>query len=243
MVSLSQALLREQEVDFKKCIDYYNQLKLDNSNFSPETTALFRRAHGFAFTLGLWITKLEGNQNPAKIYLNQMLSDAIQVMPTVALGDKRGLRLYARAQIEDALKYVFYCDHPVEFELLQLEPKSHTTMDELFEWAKRHPIFKLERDSVELALGVLASAYAELSLTVHATTVKELELSTAVSSLHRPFKDAVSELAKLQGIFESVTFLLALFHREIMKNLDLNERALVSQFLSTPQKKILSGLK
>ena len=241
--SLSELLIKEQEKDHKKCLDYYKKLKLNEGNFSADNTALFRRVHGFAFSLGLWLSKVEEDKNPANIYLYEIRSDAIQLLPAIVLGNRRSLRLYERAHIEDILRYIFYHDHPIEHQLLQLEPKSYANLDVLFSWVKRHPLFRSDLGSLEPCLDFLHSTYAELSRSVHTTTNNELELSSAVTLLHSPIEAATLELVKLQTIFESVTFLLSRFQKEIYLRFDLNERALVSQFLSKSQKKVLAGLK
>jgi len=92
---------------------------------------------------------------------------------------------------------------------------------------------------VDAALAILASAYADLSLTVHAAIDTELELSDSLVNLHGPIANASRELARIQSIFESIMFLLLVFHPGVYSKLDLNEMALIGQFLTAEQKKAL----
>jgi hypothetical protein len=242
LVSLSKLLLKEQEEDFRKCVSHYKLLKPRDESFSSNNIALFRRAHAFAFTLGLWVSKIGNSPSKANTYLFEIRSDAILLMPAINFGIRRSLRMYERAHIEDILRYLYYRDHPVEFELLQMEPKSYANMDALFSWARYHPTSRKVVDSVNAALAVLSSAYAELSITVHAAVNSELELFESLSGLHAPIIDAPKELAKLQAIFESITFLLSIFNHDVYSRFDLDEMALVGQFLTAEQKRILSSL-
>lgn len=242
LVSLSKLLLKEQEEDFRKCIGHYKELKPRVESFSSDNIALLRRAHAFAFTLGMWVSKMGDCPPKAHAYLLEIRSDAILLIPAIVFGNRRSMRLYERAHIEDILRYLYYRDHPIEHELLQLEPKGYANMETLFNWVKNHPASRRVTNQLDAALAALSSAYSELSMTVHAAVNTELELSDSLSNLHAPIAEASKELVRLQTVFESITFLLSAFHFEVYSRFDLNEMALVAQFLTAEQKKTLNAL-
>lgn len=242
MPELSKALIKEQNEDFQKCLEDDVTFRIKDDGIPAGNKNALKLIHGFAFSLGLWLSKLDESSDTGYPYLLELRSDSILLIQLVVFGNRRSFRLHERSLIENFLRYIYYHHHPIEHQLLQIDPKSDETIDNLMGWTKRHPRFQTERLATDSCCAILSSLYAEFSKSVHGATIKEMELVDAIESLHNNSLIPEQEKSKLRSLFESVTLLLGLFHKETLNQFDLNERALISQFLKNDQKRILFGI-
>ena len=241
MPDLSRALSKERDNDLDKIIRYYKDFSPDSDVFSDNNLGLLRLIHGFAFSLGLWQSKLEAGKIEATVYFQELRSDIIQLIPSIIFGNKRSFRLYQRSAIEDFLRYIFYYHHPIEHIILQDEPTTYASMDNLFSWVKHHPWLREFRDESNGCCDELNSAYSSISRSVHATTVKEFQLSDEIISLHAPFVTA-GIILEFRSVSEAIMFLLCSFHKQKFHEFDLNERRIIMEFIRKGHKKTLLGL-
>jgi hypothetical protein len=192
--------------------------------------------------MGVWTQKLSPIPEWAKPYLQQLRADSVQLIPSVALGNRRTLHLYERACIEDFLRYFYYFDHKIEYLLLQGRPTRFEAVDFLIDWVKNYPALDAYKDQVSDSCGKLTSGYKELSRTVHGTTVSDIQLSDNLKEMHEPLQQPIKERDLMNLIFRNIFFLLSLFHIEKYRMFNLDEKRLVCQHLSQEQKRALSGL-
>jgi len=235
-------LIKYQEKDFQKCITYYKTLKINKRVFDDENMGLLRCAHKIAFTMGLWVNKLSNAPKWALPYLHQLMSDTIQLTPSIVLGNRRSLHLYERACIEDFLRYIYFFDHKIEHILLQDNPTKFKSFDFLVNWVKTYPTMSSHENLVLENCNILSSSHSELSRTIHGTIVSHLELSDSLKSLHAPIKNAQKELNSMKSIFKSIFFLLCLFHLHEFNEFLLDERKILCQFFGKKEKQALSGI-
>jgi hypothetical protein len=202
--------------------------------------SLIREAHRLAFAIAILFSKIPNRKPFVKPYFSQPLSDSIQMISAMALGNKRTAKLLERAVIEDLLRYIYYYHHEIEHKLLQLEPNKYETIKSLFEYAGTHPFF---RDDSELkaSLSVLQSKYSELSKEIHVSTTSRMTIIKDIISVNKPVADA-DELNNLKTISQYVVFLLCHFHKDKYAKLSLDEKALLVQFLNKKQKRKLCNL-
>jgi hypothetical protein len=239
-LSLGDSCLSIQKIDLNNCIAYFKQFKIDPAVFNGNNLALAKYAHQVAFTMGLWVQKTTETPSWAKLYLQQLKTDSVQLIPSIVLGNKRTLHLYERSCIEDFLRYFYYFDHKIEHILLQSYPTKFETIDFLINWIKRYPVFTAFQEVVEESCNNLTSGYKELSRTVHGTIVTEITLGDNLAGLFQPLQHPVKERDLMTLVFSNIFFLLSLFHNSIYRRLELDEIKLVCQHLSEKQKRFLS---
>jgi hypothetical protein len=231
-----------QTEDLTKCIEYFKDFQIDTSTFNGNYLALIRKAHQIAFTMRIWIHKSDDDPEWVTPYLKQLKADSVQLLPSVALGNRRALHLYERACIEDFLRYFYYFDHRIEHMLLQTQPTKYQTMDFLLNWIKDYPLFASCKESVSESCASLTAGYKELSRTVHGTTLSDVTLFDNLKDLFQPFRHPIRERKLMNLVFGNVFFLLYLFRIPVFQKLSLDEKNLACQHLSDQQKRILSGI-
>ena len=240
--SLGTRLIRLQDDDFTKCVDFYQNLALDKTLFLGENKSLMKTAHNIAFTLIVLLNKISAVPEYAIPYLRQLKSDTIQLLPSIVLGGKRTLHLFERASIEDLFRYIYFFDHKIEHMLLQKYPKRFQSFSSLVDWAKDHPSLSLDSQTTTQCFDEITSQYAELSRTVHGTTVADQQLLESLRDLGRPIAEVAQENRRMKSLYKNIFFLLLLFHVAEFRKLQLDERTLICRCLNRPQIEVLSGL-
>jgi hypothetical protein len=240
--ALGARLTKLQEEDLVKCVDYFESFKIDQNVFLEESKSLVRTSHSIAFTMNMFTKKISGIPEWGIPYLDQLKSDTIQVFASVIMSAKRTIHLYERACIEDFLRYVYFFDHKIEHILLQTYPKKFQSIDSMIDWLERYPTLTPFEKPVSENCMELASRYAELSRTVHGTTMADQQIVESLQDTGRQKIEPQKEEKIMKGLFGAIFFLLSAFHIKNYRQLQLDEKTLVCQHLSEKQIKILSGL-
>ncbi len=243
MLDTSKLLLEMQSNDLTHIKKYYGTWSAPNELLAKHEK-LLGMCHRFAFTVAFWNFYLPNTPISALPYFRELKSDAIQLLDSVILGNVKSFHLFLRSCIENFLRYVFYFHHPIEHEILQNEPKKYPSFEDLVKWTKSHPHVKTVQSSlVEASCDLLSSEYADLSQTIHATTLIRLQLVEALTSIHLPFSDVEKETARVELISRSIVFLLSCFHLDDYKALDAAQRTLANHLISEEQVRALNQLK
>lgn len=236
-------MTRLQERDFAKCVDYFKALQIDQNVFLGEKKALVKTAHSVAFAMNVFANKLSDIPKWAVPYLNLLKSDTIHAFSSAVMGEKRTLHLYERAGIEDFLRYIYFFDHKIEHTLLQTYPKKFQNVASMIDWLEEYPSLIAHQKAVSENCGILASCYAELSRTVHGTTLADQQIIESLKDHAGKNIDHQKEEKALRSLFGAIFFLLSAFHIETYRQLQLDERTLICQHLSEKQIEELSGLR
>lgn len=241
MPLLGRRLLNSQEEDFDRCKDYYLNIKIDQSLFVSQHESILKHVHAISYTMSFLTQKLSDSSEWSLPYLNQLKTDTIQLIPSVAFGNRRNLHLYTRASIEDFLRYIYYFDHKIEHLLLQSEPTKYQNFDFLIKWVKNYPSLKPYKNSINVACSVLSSRYAELSRTIHGTTLEDLELLDNLKAIYHTLPNPSEEKQIIKSTFGSIFYILSIFHKNKYNTFSFDERMIICQHLSSREKQILSG--
>ena len=134
-----------------------------------------------------------------QVFIDELASDALQILPQVLSGYNKSSKLLTRGMIENVVKHVYFCDHPVEFARMHLPKKWYITVSELFDYMKHHPAFDDTRDKFD-AVANLAGIYSELSEFVHGGTVRHLEMKEALEKLRLKSLLPICKRACLGGL-------------------------------------------
>lgn len=185
-----------------------------------------RVIHKYTYSLILWRHKLENISEHGRVFLDELASDAIQVLPQALSGYNKTAGLLMRGVIENALRHIYFSDHPVEFARLNRDRRWYINTDQLFEYARNHFDFVLTESKFD-ALSQLSSLYSELSETVHARSVYNLEMRTALTRVASDEPSLRRNSLQIAKAAQAVNFLLSIFHRLQMKEFSISERRIL----------------
>src|SRR5271157_2200872 len=170
-----------------------------------------KRIHRATYSLILWRFRLRRIPEHGQVFVEEIASDALQLLPQVLMGYGKTAKLLTRGIIENTLRHVYFSDHPIEFERMNREHKWFIRMDELFEYAKIHP----------------ALHHSELSAGIHGRRVRDLEMRVALNKITFSVKAAKAEVKLIERCAESANFLLAVFHRTAVTQFQQEDRRII----------------
>jgi hypothetical protein len=192
------------------------------------TTA--RSVHSLTYSLILWRFRLSSLPDHGKVFVEEIASDALQILPQLLMGYSKTVKLLVRGIVENALRHLYFSDHPVEFARMNRDGKWYVTIEHLCEYAKQHPhFFQIERQFD--AINQMSSVYSELSAGVHGRAVRDLEMRVALAKIKYDQAMAEKELALLRRCVVAVNFSLAIFHHQRMKSFQLEDRRMLLRTL------------
>jgi hypothetical protein len=144
------------------------------------------------------------------------------------MGYGKTAKLLTRGVIENALRHIYFSDHPVEFDRMNREAKWYLTQEFLFDYPKTHPVF-IESERRFDAVNRLSSLYSELSAGIHGRRVTDLEMRVALGKIRYSEDAANREAPLIERCAEAVNFLLAMFHRDKMRSFQVEDRRIILQ--------------
>jgi hypothetical protein len=212
--------------DFADVISFLKSKGIVPANPSAELIVNARHIHSYTYSLILWRFRLTKLPEHSKVFLEEIASDALQILPQIMMGYGKTAKLLIRGIIENVLRHIFFSDHPVEFERMNREQKWYLTMDELCDYAKAHPEY-LKTEKKFDAINQLTSLYSELSSGVHGRTVRDLEMRIALKKIEYDQTSATREVKRLRNCAEAANFLLAIFHCDKMRRFQAEDRRII----------------
>jgi hypothetical protein len=187
-----------------------------------------RRIHRATFSLISWRFRLKNIPPHGKVFIEEIASDALQILPQVLMGYGKTAKLLIRGIVENTLRHLYFSDHPIEFERMNREQKWYVGMEDLFNYARIHPAY-LHTESKFDALNQLSSLHNELSAGVHGRQVQDLEMRVALKKIAYSQPEA-SKLAQLvERCAQSANFALAVFHQERLAHFQPEDRRIILQ--------------
>jgi hypothetical protein len=212
--------------DFSEVHDYLTSRGIFDPSDSEAKIKYARLIHKYTYSLNLWRFRLEDIPEHGKLFLDELASDAIQVLPQSLEGYNKTTGLLIRGIIENLLKHLYFSDHPVEFFRLNRDRRWYLTTDQLFEYARNHYHYIITEPKFD-ALSQLSSLYSELSEIVHARAVRNLETRTVLATIKSSDKSMKRHSLHIAKCAQAANFLLAIFHRNQMKEFAAAERRII----------------
>jgi hypothetical protein len=187
-----------------------------------------KRIHRATFSLILWRFRLKAIPPHGKVFIEEIASDALQILPQVLMGYGKTAKLLIRGIIENTLRHLYFSDHPIEFERMNREQKWYVRLEDLFDYAKIHPSF-LRTESKFDAINRLASLHSELSAGVHGRQVQDLEMRLALRKIVYSQAEATKQTQLMERCAQSANFVLAVFHQERLAHFQAEDRRIIFQ--------------
>jgi hypothetical protein len=189
-----------------------------------------KNIHRVTHSLILWRFRLTGVPEHGRAFVEEIASDALQILPQVLMGYSKTAKLLTRGIIENTLRHLYFSDHPVEFARMNRDAKWFMTIESLLEYARTHPVFLVSEKRFD-ALNRLGSLYSDLSAGVHGRTVQDLEMRIALNKIAYEERAAKQQVKLAERCAEAANFLLAMFHREKMSAFPTEDRRAILRTL------------
>jgi hypothetical protein len=211
--------------------------KLGIQKPSADLLATSRQIHASTYSLILWKFRLGKMPDRGRIYIEEIASDALQILPQVMAGYSKTAKLLMRGIIENALRHVYFYDHPVEFTRINTPGKWRVTVAHMFEFLGAHPEFILTEPKFD-AVSRLSYLYAELSAGVHGRSIRDLETRSALALIRFDPKKAQEDAELLEKCAAAVNFLIAIFHHDKVSSFATTDKSLIMRTMPTAARQV-----
>jgi hypothetical protein len=223
--------------DFSNVIALLKERRIAPANPPAVTIVTARKIHGYTYSLILWHFRLRGLPDHGRVFIEEIASDALQILPQVLMGYSKTAKLLIRGIAENTLRHIYFLDHPIEFARMNREGKWYLTIEQLCEYAKAHPAFwKIERKFD--AINQISSLYSELSAGVHGRAIRDLEMRVALEKIVYDEGAAAREAECLRKCAEASNFLLAIFHHRKLRAFQTEDRRIILRTMPTRARQV-----
>jgi hypothetical protein len=221
--------------DLKEVVAFLKGRNLIPSVGSAKLMDNVRRIHSATYSLILWRFRLKGLKPHGKPFIDEIASDALQILPQVLLGYGKTVKLLTRGIIENSLRHIYFSDHPIEFQKMN-EKKWFMPMAELFTYAKTHPKFTGAEKRFD-AINRLSTLYSDLSAGVHGQAVADLEMRISLRRIAYSDSLAKDDVMLVERCAAASNFVLAIFHAQTLANLQPEDQLIILQTMPSRARK------
>jgi hypothetical protein len=212
--------------DFAAVLALLQERGIVQANPPTDLVRVARSIHSHTYSLILWRFRLRGLPDHSMVFIEEIASDALQILPQVMMGYGKTAKLLIRGILENVLRHLYFADHPIEFERLNREKKWYVTIEQLCDYAKLHPVFLRVEERFD-AINQTNSLYSDLSAGVHGRAVRNLEMRRALCQIFYEQAAATQEAESVRKCAETTSFLLAMFHREKVRAFQPEDRRII----------------
>jgi hypothetical protein len=195
-------------------------------------------SHRLVYSLCLWNHRLKGLPERSRVFLSELASDAIQVMPQALMGYEKTTALLTRGLIEDTLRHLYFTDHPVEFRRDNAVVDWHMSVIDLWDYAFKHPDL-IAAEKRWPALARMKGAYSELSQAIHASKVIHHQAKKALADIRCDVAEFPRQIKQLATVTASANYLIAIFQHNKLDSLTASERSIILRTMPLPARAAL----
>jgi hypothetical protein len=207
----------------------------------PSLVAGARRLHKATYSLILWRFRLRRLRDCGRAFVEELASDALQILPQALMGYNKTTKLLNRGLIENAFRHLYFSDHPVEFLKMHRDRKWYVPVSALREYALSHPAFS-ETEPRFGAVGNLVRLYSELSAGVHGSRVDDLEMRLALRKIVFTERIFASQVRLVEQAAESINFLLSVYHNLQFCGFHVEDRRVILRTMAPRARRTLMEL-
>jgi hypothetical protein len=233
---MARARHTQIEKDFVEVFQFLSERLALSAKVPLTLQSTAKRIHQYTYSLITWKFRLGKMPTRGRVYIEEIASDALQILPQVLAGYSKTPKLLMRGIIENTLRHIYFYDHPIEFTRTNKAGKWHVTIASMFDFLGAHPEFILTEPKFG-ALARLSNLYVELSAGVHGRSVRDLETRSALRAIKYDQIKAEQDADLLAKCTTSVNFLLAIFHHEKVWTFPLADRRMILHTMPTEARK------
>lgn len=210
------------------------------SSFTSEEMDIFKRIHSRTYAILLTQKKLKENRHGC-IFIDEILSDAIQILPLLLRGYNKVATYLLRDILENCLKYVYYYDHKIELSWLESGEKYIFTIDEFIQYLERHPMTSNHVIRLKLK-DKIKTLYSNLSKVIHSSSSKHMQLVKYLEAVKYDHACCQEYFSIFEKVTDIVVTIIILFNCERFNRLPVDERRLVLNAIGKEYKKYIQAL-
>ncbi len=177
----------------------------------------FKKHHKSIYAIALISAKLSNNvkEENKLVFLAEIISDLLTVTKLSFLGFEASALIVLRRAIENFYNHIYYTDHPVEYEHLNLGKNEYTPIDRLRLYFDTHPIFYGSDDpNLKEYNQSLFNEYQKLCKVVHSKGKDSMNLAKCLKDLTDNFD--INDLLKTAINIELfIVYLAYKFHKDL----------------------------
>jgi len=227
--------------DFLEVLDFFRSKGIISNNPDPGMISTAKRIHRFTYSIMWWRFRFGSGPDNRKVFLYELASDALQVLPQALMGYRKTTMLLMRGIIEDVIRYVYYYDHPIEFLRVNLEKNWYISIADHFTYLKNHPLY-LKTEKKFDAVGRLKNLHQEISLFVHGLRLTHMEMHLGLKKVKLSPSILKRQANFIQRVVESSNFILAVFHKTGLSKLHPDDQKVVLLTFPPAARRIIAGL-
>jgi hypothetical protein len=215
------------------------QLKTQyHHDISSVDEPFIKKLHSDIYSIVSLIYELEKQDADRVEFLNEVHSDLIHALICITMGLKKPFFLSIRSTIEHILKYIFYKDHPIEYQLLSDTSDNKETIQDMISYVLKHPKYCKIKDFDKI-MSKLKSEYEDKSKIIHGTSPKYLQLNKTISEIKLETNEIQDYVNNFSKIAELLLLVLIIFHWKEYQKVDSQKQSVIMTKISNPYKKIL----
>tara|TARA_R110000744_G_scaffold351535_1_gene457377 strand:- start:136 stop:855 length:720 start_codon:yes stop_codon:yes gene_type:complete len=227
--------------DWNKVLPILLQIRSGGPGFEKSEIKMLKDLHSYLYGLAIWSSRLCDISPSGKPYLDSLAVSGVHILSQVALGSKRGASLFMRSMIEDALRYAYFKDHPIEFIKGNSAEKWYVGFEELHIYLNTHPL--LDESAVKWDICArLKSEYSMLSEWVHARTVDHLDIGTTLSDINFSVENLSFTLNSIKNMVPSIHLLMICLNSKDLRCIIDSEYRIIRRHLPSAARKLLTRL-
>ncbi len=227
--------------DFDNVLAFFIKKGITKASPGTELISAARRMHRATFSLVLWRFRLTGIPNHGRVFIEEIASDALQILPQALMGYNKTTKMLTRGVVENCIRHIYFADHPIEFWRMNREAKWYRTLEDLFEYALVHPTF-IDIEKRFDAINKLKNLYNELSAGVHGRRVQDLEMRTALNKIAFSKGEFDKNLALAERCAEATNFALVMFHAERVRGFQREDKQILLSTIRRKGRQVIAGL-
>ena len=211
----------------------------------PFTSGLvpsLKRYYKCTYAISLFKIKLfnKFKAEPNKyLFVAEIVSDLLSNSSISVLGFYNSSKILTRRLIENFYNHVYYFEHPVEFELLNMGRNEYTPLKDLKLYYNAHPNIssKVEIDkNIKDFNDNIFNHYTELCKHVHTKGADFMNLASNLSEI-KPDFDIIAHLDQINKTCSEMIYLIYKFNDELFfSNV---EKAIIANLYAAPVKRQL----
>jgi len=191
----------------------------------------FKKHHKSIYSIALISTKLNNGvkEENKLVFLAEIISDLLTVTKLSFLGFETPSLIVLRRTIENFYNHIYYTDHPVEYEHLNLGKNEYTPIDKLKLYFDAHPTFIGSDDSnLKEYNQSLFKEYQQLCKVVHSKGRDAMNLAKCLKDLTDDF-DINDFLKSVINIELFIVYLSYKFHKDL--KFTATEKAIITSII------------
>jgi hypothetical protein len=214
------------EADFQSVIELLTNWGIIKKSPPGSVITTARKVHKATYSLILWRFRLRKLPENSRVFIDEIASDALQILPQVLMGYSKTATLLTRGIVENTLRHIYFADHVIEFGLMNREKKWFLTMEDYAAYTKKHPRFEKVETKFD-AINRLITLHSDLSAGIHGRTVRDLETRTALKKITYDQSAGDKHAKAVESCAQAANFLLAVFHRQKVQKFAVGDRRII----------------